>query len=75
MVASNNILSRAAVAALTLSNVATAFWRMPCHGRTGLARIDPLVDTGKISEHAHSIHGGSSKYLYSLCHILRDCRS
>ncbi|EON62954.1 hypothetical protein W97_02180 [Coniosporium apollinis CBS 100218] len=60
MVASNNILSRAAVAALTLSNVATAFWRMPCHGRTGLARIDPLVDTGEISDHAHSIHGGSN---------------
>ena len=24
-----------------------AFWRMPCKGRTGLARIDPLVNFGR----------------------------
>ncbi|KAH6893155.1 hypothetical protein B0T10DRAFT_559155 [Thelonectria olida] len=38
---------------------AHAFWRMECPGRVGLARIDPIVDPGKISKHAHSIHGSS----------------
>ena len=45
---------------LALSGAANAFWRMPCRGRTGLARIDPIVDTGVVSTHAHAIHGGSS---------------
>jgi len=34
-----------------------AFWRLPCRGRAGLGRIDPLVDTGRIADHAHTIHG------------------
>ncbi|KAM0561683.1 hypothetical protein ACHAPJ_002852 [Fusarium lateritium] len=38
---------------------AHAFWRMECPGRVGLARIDPIVDPGKLSKHAHSIHGSS----------------
>ncbi|KAF4457759.1 hypothetical protein F53441_383 [Fusarium austroafricanum] len=38
---------------------AHAFWRMECPGRVGLARIDPIVDPGTISKHAHSIHGSS----------------
>ncbi|EEU44838.1 uncharacterized protein NECHADRAFT_3481, partial [Fusarium vanettenii 77-13-4] len=38
---------------------AHAFWRMECPGRVGLARLDPIVDPGKISMHAHSIHGSS----------------
>ncbi|KAF8848098.1 hypothetical protein BDZ45DRAFT_698671 [Acephala macrosclerotiorum] len=36
---------------------ADAFWRMPCRARSGLARIDPLVSNGTISEHAHALHG------------------
>ena len=40
---------------------AEAFWRLPCQGRTALARIDPLVNYGVIADHAHAIHGGSSK--------------
>ncbi|KAM0191353.1 hypothetical protein ACHAPA_002138 [Fusarium lateritium] len=38
---------------------AHAFWRMECPGRVGLARIDPIIDPGTISKHAHSIHGSS----------------
>lgn len=36
-----------------------AFWRMPCRGRTGVARIDPLVNPNAVAAHAHSIHGSS----------------
>lgn len=50
----------AAVALLTGS--ANAFWRMPCHDRIALARLDPIIDPGKASSHAHTIHGGSSTY-------------
>ncbi|KAM0078215.1 hypothetical protein ACKRZS_009740 [Fusarium odoratissimum] len=39
---------------------AHAFWRMECPGRVGLARIDPIVDPGTVSKHAHSIHGSSN---------------
>ncbi|KAF4339569.1 glyoxal oxidase precursor [Fusarium beomiforme] len=38
---------------------AHAFWRMECPGRVGLARIDPIIDPGTVSKHAHSIHGSS----------------
>lgn len=41
--------------------VIDAFWRMPCRSRTGLARIDPIMDPGAISDHVHAIHGGGSK--------------
>ncbi|KAF8848886.1 hypothetical protein BDZ45DRAFT_753337 [Acephala macrosclerotiorum] len=37
----------------------SAFWRMPYRARSGLARIDPFVSNGTISEHAHAIHGSS----------------
>lgn len=40
---------------------AHAFWRMECPGRVGVARIDPIVNPGEISMHAHSIHGSSGK--------------
>lgn len=43
------------------SEFANAFWRLPCRGRTGVARLDPLVEPGKISSHAHTIHGAGSK--------------
>ena len=38
------------------------FWRMPCLSRSGLARIDPLVSFGSVSEHAHAIHGSSGMF-------------
>ena len=41
-----------------------AFWRLPCPRQIGIARVDPLVAAGAISEHAHTIHGGNSKYIY-----------
>jgi hypothetical protein len=50
-----------AAAAAVLSGTADAFWRMPCHSRTALARLDPIVDKGTASSHGHTIHGGSSK--------------
>jgi hypothetical protein len=52
-------------AAAVLSGTAEAFWRMPCHSRTALGRIDPIVDPGVASSHGHTIHGGSSKYTRS----------
>lgn len=45
--------------ALALAQDASAFWRMPCRSRSGLARIDPLVSPGEVSSHAHAIHGSS----------------
>ncbi|KAK4191702.1 hypothetical protein QBC35DRAFT_295953 [Podospora australis] len=38
---------------------ASAFWRMECRGRVGLARIDPLITPGEASAHVHAIHGSS----------------
>ncbi|KAI1414345.1 hypothetical protein F5Y13DRAFT_188452 [Hypoxylon sp. FL1857] len=42
----------------TIGDVA-AFWRMECRGRTGLARMDPIMDAGVISPHIHTVHGSS----------------
>ncbi|KAI5461554.1 hypothetical protein BGZ63DRAFT_404401 [Mariannaea sp. PMI_226] len=39
---------------------AHAFWRMECPGRVGVARIDPIINPGEVSKHAHSIHGSSA---------------
>ena len=36
---------------------AAAFWRMPCARHDGLYRLDPIVNPGEMSAHAHSIHG------------------
>ncbi|KAF2024383.1 hypothetical protein EK21DRAFT_78795 [Setomelanomma holmii] len=47
-------------AAALLSGTTNAFWRMPCHSRTTLARLDPIVDPGVASSHGHVIHGGSN---------------
>ena len=54
-----------AVSLLSAAGGVDAFWRMPCRSRTGLGRIDPLMDFGDISDHVHTIHGGGSKYLLS----------
>jgi hypothetical protein len=45
---------------LFLAGAADAFWRMECHSRLGIARIDPLVEPGEVSDHAHVIHGGQN---------------
>ncbi|KAI5301406.1 hypothetical protein KEM56_001753 [Ascosphaera pollenicola] len=39
---------------------ADAFWRLPCRGRSGVARIDPIVDPGKPAAHVHSLHGSGA---------------
>ncbi|KAJ8128566.1 hypothetical protein O1611_g5067 [Lasiodiplodia mahajangana] len=49
-----------AFALLGISPFAGAFWRMECRGNTGVARIDPIVDFGKISGHAHTVQGSSA---------------
>ncbi|KEQ86420.1 hypothetical protein D6C98_09612 [Aureobasidium pullulans] len=48
-----------AVSALTLAGSADAFWRLPCRGRTGVGRLDPIMDPGEVSDHVHVIHGGN----------------
>ena len=45
------------------SGVADAFWRLPCRGQTGAARMDPLMDPGEISYHVHAVHGSGSKIM------------
>ncbi|KAJ5177190.1 uncharacterized protein N7482_003067 [Penicillium canariense] len=50
----------------------TAFWRLPCRGRTGVARLDPIVDPGEISSHVHSIHGGGNFGMSSDMQTLRE---
>ncbi|KAJ5303856.1 uncharacterized protein N7443_003516 [Penicillium atrosanguineum] len=48
-------------ACLTIFPVVTdAFWRLPCRGRTGVARLDPIVDPGDISGHIHAVHGAGN---------------
>ncbi|KAJ5649325.1 uncharacterized protein N7484_003048 [Penicillium longicatenatum] len=54
------------------SGVTDAFWRLPCRGRTGLARLDPIVDPGVISSHVHSIHGGGNFGMSSDSTTLRE---
>lgn len=46
-----------------------AFWRLPCRGRAGLGRYDPIVDPGRPSSHVHTIQGPNSK-----CRAENDCR-
>jgi len=49
-----------ATSLLAFINPVDAFWRMPCRARSGLARLDPLMNPGEIADHLHAIHGGSS---------------
>ncbi|OAX83176.1 hypothetical protein ACJ72_02467 [Emergomyces africanus] len=53
-----NIIFAAALAATIPPTL--AFWRLPCRGRLGVARLDPLVNPGAVSSHAHVIHGASN---------------
>lgn len=41
------------------SGLADAFWRLPCRGRAGAARMDPMMDPGEPSYHVHAVHGSS----------------
>ncbi|KAJ6130795.1 hypothetical protein N7512_003575 [Penicillium capsulatum] len=54
-----------------------AFWRMPCRGQTGFARMDPIVDPGKVSSHVHAVHGGGGFAMTSDTDSLRksECTS
>ncbi|KAE8354231.1 hypothetical protein BDV28DRAFT_164400 [Aspergillus coremiiformis] len=56
----------------TFSGLAEAFWRLPCRGRAGLARLDPLVDRGKDSPHVHAIHGPDTFSMSADMNSLRD---
>ncbi|KAI9870312.1 MAG: hypothetical protein M1830_004385 [Pleopsidium flavum] len=40
-----------------LTGTAQAFWRLPCQALSGLARIDPIVNPGVPSDHAHAVFG------------------
>jgi hypothetical protein len=42
------------VAVATIGSV-HAYFRMECPGRTGLARMDPIVSPGGFSSHAHAV--------------------
>ncbi|KAL8667825.1 MAG: hypothetical protein Q9202_000290 [Teloschistes flavicans] len=54
-------LSRVALTALVLSaGTVDAFWRLECDGSVGVARVDPLMDFGGVSDHVHAIKGGSA---------------
>ena len=56
------MLTKSLIAASAgLVGSAHAFWRMECPGRVGLARMDPIVDFGETSAHAHSVFGSSGK--------------
>jgi hypothetical protein len=59
MVSSISFLLAGLATMAALVDNADAFWRMECRGRTGLARLDPLISPGTISDHAHTVHGGS----------------
>jgi hypothetical protein len=54
-------MMNAQVAAIILAFAgnAAAYWRMPCAGVAGVARIDPIVDKGKPAAHMHTIKGGN----------------
>jgi len=68
-------LTAIAMACLALfPGYATAFWRLPCRGRSGLARIDPIVEPGEVSSHAHAVHGaGGNRALSRLELLVRRC--
>lgn len=49
------------------AGVADAFWRLPCQGRSGLARMDPLMDPGEPSYHVHTVHGSNGWFISQGC--------
>ncbi|CAI4210508.1 unnamed protein product [Parascedosporium putredinis] len=59
------MLTKTYIAALLSAVGVDAFWRMECPHRLGLARIDPLVNPGTASAHAHAIYGSNGFSLTS----------
>lgn len=49
----------ASAALILFAGSTSAFWRLECDGSVGLARLDPLMNPGGVSDHVHSIKGGS----------------
>ncbi len=41
--------------------VPKSFWRLPCRGQTGIGRLDPLMYSGEVSAHVHTIAGGNGR--------------
>lgn len=56
-----NLSIAKAIVFLFLTTTVNAFWRLLCDGSVGVARIDPLIAPGGLSDHVHSIKGGSGK--------------
>lgn len=52
----------ALVAVSMVIGPADAYLRIECPGRTGLARLDPIVSPGGFSSHAHAVHGSSGEF-------------
>ncbi|KAF2208667.1 hypothetical protein CERZMDRAFT_107381 [Cercospora zeae-maydis SCOH1-5] len=61
------------VTALALAGNVAAFWRMPCRSHTGIARMDPLVDPGRLADHAHIVFGSGNFGLNSTFESLTQC--
>jgi hypothetical protein len=47
-----------ALATISIVSV-NAFWRAECRSSSGIARIDPIVTPGNVSDHLHIVHGSS----------------
>lgn len=45
----------------SFAGLTEAFWRLPCRGSAGVARMDPLVDPGMPSYHVHSVQGSGGE--------------
>lgn len=58
--------------ALALAGYSDAFFRMSCPGRLLRERIDPIVSSGKVAGHVHSVSGGSG---WSPSMTFEDARS
>ena len=43
----------------SLAGPVSGFWRMSCPSSLLAARMDPIIDPGKVSGHVHTIAGGS----------------
>ena len=56
-----NLANPALTAFFLLIRLSDAFWRLECDGSVGLARLDPLMDFGGLSDHVHTIKGGSGE--------------
>ncbi|KAJ5664877.1 uncharacterized protein N7477_007325 [Penicillium maclennaniae] len=57
---------------IVLPTFTDAFWRLPCRGRTGVARLDPIVEPGEISGHIHAVHGAGNFGMSSDMNTLLD---